>query len=357
MKIGFDARLINHPGIGRYVKNILRYMHAVSPEIEFLLYGEPAQLTQFKGARIVTCRAPVYSIREFLGNSFAGNLDVLHVPHFNAPLRFSGKLVLTIHDLIYLKFRESSTRLRQVVARPVIAHAIRNAARIIAVSENTKKDIIELFPAAQEKVMVIPEGVDPEFKAIEDSKVLEAVRKKYKLAQEFIVCVGSLKKHKNFEMLIDAYQELKAKGFRHSLVIVGRFRPREAHILEKIKTSDAQYIGEVPSSDLVALYNMASLLVLPSLYEGFGLVVLEAQACGLPVACSRAASLTEVAGDGALYFDPTSRREMAQAIKQLVSDGVLRKQLVVEGFQNLARFSWEKAAAATLEVYREACSG
>ena len=357
IKAAFDARMIDHPGIGRYIRNLLATMTGLSLDLELRVFGDPKKLAGFKNVKIEEYDAPVYHWRQFFSHPFKKyNPDVVHIPHFNVPLSGLKNLVVTIHDFIYLKIPESRPGFEKSIAvREVIHSAIRKADRIIAVSENTKKDIVEFAPESRDKISVIYEAVDPAFKMIQNSELKEAIRKKYRLPQEIILFVGSLKRHKNIERLIDAYKRLKEKGVRHRLVIIGRYRPREDEILKKINSCDALYLGEVPADDLVMLYNLADLFVLPSLYEGFGLPVLEAMACGLPVVCSNISSLPEVAGDAAHYFNPEETGDMADAMEKVLMDKNIRQRLIDKGLTNIKRFTWDKAALSTFMVYQGVC--
>lgn len=358
MKIGFDARMIGHPGIGRYIRNLLTAMVPIADGSEFLLYGECDKLSDFKTCERKKCLTSAYSLKEFFISPFnKDSLDIIHVPHFNAPFNNKNRLVVTIHDLIYIKFQESRPRfVPDILARGIISRAVKRAESIIAVSENTKKDIVENFPFAAKKVKVIHEAADPIFKKIDDEGKKDAVRKRYKLPGDFILCVSSLKKHKNIERLIDAYVDLKKRGINHRLVIVGRYRPREADILKKIRSSDAIYLGEVSADELVLIYNLADLMVVPSLYEGFGLPALEAMASGIPLAVSSVSSLPEVVGDAAVFFDPYDVKDISDKVYHVLNDEALRRSLIDKGSERVSNFSWEKTARGTLEVYKEVLS-
>jgi len=218
-------------------------------------------------------------------------------------------------------------------------------------TNNTKKDIIDYFPKAEEKISVVHEACDPEFKVIKDDKKKEALRQKYGLSNDVILFVGSLKRHKNILGLLDAYVDLKKKGIKQQLVIVGRYRPNESEILEKIKAEGVIYLGEVPSEDIVTLYNVSNLLVVPSLYEGFGLTALEAMACGVPVAASSTASLPEVVGEAAITFNPYKKEEISDAIFKALTDIKLRGHLIESGLARVKDFSWQKTAMKTLDLY------
>lgn len=353
MKIGFDARMIDHPGIGRYTHSLLNAMLDVAEDSEFILYGDPHKLVNFKNCGRREYAAPIYSWRGFFFNPFEEDeLDIVHIPHFNVPFQKRKKLVITIHDFIYLKFPEFSPYYKRIAAKHAIANAVKKADKIVAISENTKRDIIERFPDAEGKVEVIYEAAAPIFRRIDNESEKENIRNKYRLPSDIILYVGSLKRHKNIERLIDVYADLKSKGIHHKLVIIGRYRPREKEILKKIKTTDALYLGEVSSEDLVALYNLASLLVIPSLYEGFCLTALEAMTCGIPVVASSAASLPEVVGDAGLLFNPEETSDISDKIYEVLKNENLRQELIEKGLRRSANFSWEKVARKTLEIYK-----
>jgi glycosyltransferase involved in cell wall biosynthesis len=364
MRIGFDARMIDHPGIGRYIKNLLSAMLRLNTKYRFLIFGNKKLLTtynlQLTAAVIIHWDPPVYSIKEQISCPFKSHgLDIIHIPHFNVPLgvgkgigRGKEKLVVTIHDLIYTKFPQHLPFLKRKIAGYLIRRAVKKSAAIIAVSENTKNDIKEISPASSQKTEVIYEAVDPVFKIIEDKIYLERIKKKHSLPERIILFVGSLKKHKNIERLLDAYSKVK-KRMPCSLVIIGRYHSKEPGILKTIKNHDVIYLGEVPAEDLIGIYNLSTILVMPSLYEGFGLPVLEAFACGLPVAASNVSSLPEVVGAAGLLFDPYNVDDMADKIYKVLSDGSLRERLVKKGFKRCDNFSWKKTAEQTLAVYEQ----
>lgn len=359
MKVGFDARMLDHPGIGRYIKNLLHNLLSLPEDNKFILYGEPQRLSDFKRYRNCSIHRdsrPIYNLNEYLFHPFKrGELDIVHIPHFNIPFAKIERLIVTVHDLIYLNFPQLRPPwLKNIAIELVIKNAVNRASKIIAVSESTRKDILERFPRIKEKIEVIYEASESLFNKIEDREKLLRVRRKYSLPQEFILFVGSLKKHKNIERLIDAFSDLKkSKNIQEELVIVGRFRPREKKILEKINSSGVFYLGEVPSEDLAGIYNLASLLVLPSLYEGFGLPVLEAQSCGLPVVLSNIATLKEIAQDSAVFVNPYKIDEIRDALYNVITNTELRNGLIIKGYRNRERFSWQETARKTLSVYRE----
>jgi len=362
MRIGFDARMIDHPGIGRYISNLLKAMLELNSKHEFFLFGSKAKLSAFNlrlsAENFIEWNPPVYSLQEQVAPYEKYNIDIVHVPNFNVPFnigkgRGTGKLVVTIHDLIYTKFPEYLPSSKRKIARFLIKNAIKKAGKIIAVSNNTKKDIIDFNPTVREKIEVVHESVDPVFQRIDDQSKLRPVKEKYKLPDRFLLFVGSLRRHKNITRLLEAYKILKEDKISHKLVIIGRYDPKEPKILESIENADAAYLGEVPTEDLVIIYNLSSLFILPSLYEGFGLPILEAFACGLPVVASGVSSIPEVIDNPDALFDPNDARDIANVMRKILENEGLGLELINKGVNRLGFFSWKRAAENTLNVYNQ----
>jgi glycosyltransferase involved in cell wall biosynthesis len=231
----------------------------------------------------------------------------------------------------------------------------RRASGIITVSECSKRDIVRQYAVHPDRVSVVYEAAGPEFRPIAPERVEEA-RLRYALPDRYLLHVGTIEPRKNLTRLIEALQLLRDRGMHAPLVIVGgkgwlydTFFRR----LDQLSVRDAvQLTGYVPAVDLPLLYGAAVSVVMPSVYEGFGLPVLEAMGCGVPVACARTSSLPEVGGDAAVYFDPLDVPAMAQAIDDIWSKADLRAELRVRGLRQASRFSWERAAEETWAVYQ-----
>jgi glycosyltransferase involved in cell wall biosynthesis len=286
--------------------------------------------------------------------------DLVHLPHYNVPLLLSSPFVVTIHDLIHFRFPEYVGRgIRTQAARFLMKQALRRARKIIAVSQATREDLSRQFQVNPEKIRVILEAAgdfsDQKFSSGDAVRVSQ----KFKLPSSFLLYVGNLKPHKNLPRLIQAFQSLKKEGLKEDLVLVGGWDSKAAGArdLQKLIGSEAiHWIGAVDPKELAVLYSTAKGLVLPSLWEGFGLPVLEAFQAGLPVACSRIPSHQEIVGEKGLYFDPLSTAEMRSALQKLLTDSVARKELIQLSCERLQLFSWERAARETLDLYREALS-
>lgn len=358
MRIGFDARMTDHPGIGRYISCLLPEMIKQAPGDEFVLFGRPENLEDMApgdNVRIVRWNAPVYSLQEQIFLPYKGkDLDLVHVPHFNIPLFLDTRMVVTVHDLIYLLFPGSvPSPLAKHYAAFMINSAMKKAEKIIAVSGHTKADLVKMFGGGYDgKIDVIHEASGNAFGRIEDDAKLADVRSRYGLSENIILYVGSIKPHKNVGTLIEVHDKLKERGLPHQLVICGRWDKKENRLKSKVAGRDIRHIGEVPSEDLNALYSMADVLLHLSLYEGFGLTVLEAMQCGTPVVASDTSSLPEVAGESAYMVQPYDIERIADVVYNIILDKELKDNMREAGFERVKQFSWEKAARQTLEAYR-----
>jgi len=297
------------------------------------------------------------ALRHFLGlnmDRFFAGVDLFHATEHLLPRFSKVRTVFTLHDLIFLFHPETHKPMNRWFLTLMMPRFLRAADAVIAVSECTKRDAIRFYGIPEEKITVIYEGVNPRFRPA-SPEAIRAVREKYGLPERFILYVGTIEPRKNLTTLLEAFHYLLG-GHDLRLVIVGKkgwlyegfFR-----CLRDLGLEDRLiFTGYVPDEDLPAIYSAADLFVFPSLYEGFGLPVLEAMACGTPVVCSNTSSLPEVAGDAALLVDPTDVRALARVMERVLTDETLRASLRVKGIERARRFSWEDAAQKTLEVYQ-----
>jgi glycosyltransferase involved in cell wall biosynthesis len=236
-----------------------------------------------------------------------------------------------------------------------VPRSVRRATHILADSQATKNDLVELWNVSEEKVTVLLSGVGEAFRPIADKPQLELVRRKYNLGQQpYLFSVSTLQPRKNYQLLIRAFRPV-ADEYPHNLVIAGgkgwMFRQITAEIKKQGLEDRVKLIGFADDSDLPSLYSEASLFVFPSLYEGFGLPLLEAMACGVPVIASDASSLPEVAGDAALLLSPHLQEDWTQLMVQLLKAPDQRKEMVAAGFLQARRFTWRLAARKLLDIY------
>lgn len=282
---------------------------------------------------------------------FCGPVDLYHGLHFALPPTRKARKVLTVHDLTYLKFPEYffDHNLNERGYRCELPRGLSRADAVIAVSQQTREDLIDLMNVPEEKVCVIYEGVDSHFfNHIEDKQVV-AIRERYGLIRPYLVfLVGTPEPRKNLINTVAAARKA-APGL--PLALIGPEEP--IRTLLAGNSNNAVFIDVVPDAHLPALLSGAQISLYPSLYEGFGLPVIESMACGVPVITSNHGALPEVAGGAALLVDPESVDSIADAISELLNDNVLQDRLKVAGKKRAREFTWQKAAEATLSLYRE----
>ncbi|HHY54446.1 MAG TPA: glycosyltransferase family 4 protein [Chloroflexi bacterium] len=263
--------------------------------------------------------------------------------------------VLTVHDLIFERYPEHHTRRNVWFLKVGMRLFTRAATAIIAVSEHTRRDLIDLYGTAPEKVHVIYEGVDPVFRPAPADEVAH-VAAAYSPDRPYLLMVGTLEPRKNHAAALHALAQLKREGLPHRLVIAGGqgwlFEPIRRLVDELGLTQDVVFAGYVPAAELPPLYTGAACVLLPSLYEGFGFPALEAMACGAPVVCSDVSSLPEVTGAAALHIPPHDPAALAAAVRLVVTQPTLAAALRQQGLIRAARFRWETAAAETAALYR-----
>lgn len=283
-------------------------------------------------------------------------VDLVHSLASTAPLRGRFRRVVTVHDLIYARFPEAHAGIRDRGMRVLVPRAARRSDRVIADSQSTREDLITLLGIDPERIDVVPLGLGAPVRA--EALPERESRARWELGERQVLLGLSAKRpHKNLIALIDALAQVPSEE-RPVLVLPGYPTAHEAELREHARAlgvqSDVRFPAWLSAAELEGLWALASAFVFPSLYEGFGLPVLEAMARGVPVACSSASSLPEVAGEAALLFDPRSASEIAQALRRLLSDRELRERLRALGLQQAARFSWRRTARMTLDSYTRA---
>lgn len=270
--------------------------------------------------------------------------------------------VLTVHDLIFERYPQHHKLTNRLFLTVGMRLFVRAAHQVIAVSQQTKRDLIDLYKTPADKITVIYQGIDPTFKPAPPAEV-QRVRDQYTLRRAdgenrpYLLMVGTLEPRKNHVTAMRALARLKAAGLPHCLVIAGGegwlFAPIQAQVAALGLAEDVQFTGYVPAADLPALYRGATAVLQPTLYEGFGFPVLEAMACGVPVVCSNSSSLPEAAGGAALLVTPTDDEALAAAIQRLIVEPGLTEELCRQGIDRAARFRWEQCAAETVAVYQQ----
>lgn len=369
MKIAINTLplLDNRAGAERYTKNLIEHLirldgdhayHLVLSRINQALY-RPAQgsfqqtvvhlNTRRKGLRILS--EQLYLPRLLKRRQ----VDLLFSPCNIGPRNVSLPQVVTLFDLHWLLFPEFFSPWRLAYLRRALHWSGRRAAAVLTISENSKKDLVNLLGLPEEKITVTYPGLDPVFEKVPSAEEHTALRQTFGLRDKFILFVGQLHRRKNALGLIRAFQLLKEQGaMEHQLVLAGGDGDGSSEIRESLRRLPPEEIivtGCLPDEAIRTLYYQAACLVYPSLYEGFGLPVLEAMACGCPVITSDVSSLPEVAGPAALLINPRRVDDLARAIHRVLTDPDLSPSLREKGFQQARKFSWENTARETIAVF------
>lgn len=274
--------------------------------------------------------------------------------HLLMPLR-GVPTVLTVHDLIFKLFPEHHKRLNHVFLNNAMPLFVERADAIITISEASKRDLIAHYKTPPEKITVVYEAAAPEFIAPTHEDI-QRVKTAYQLPEQFLLVVGTIEPRKNYSRLVRAFAILRETYPDLKLVVVGSKGWLFESFFETIAAlsveDDVLFPGYVPDADLPAVYGAATVAVMPSIYEGFGLPVLEAMSCGTPVAASNAASIPELGGDAARYFDPYDLDAMVATLDEILDNESLQVQMQEDGFAQAAKFSWRRTAQETIDVYR-----
>lgn len=369
-RIGIDARMYSarFTGIGRYNYELIHHLVAQDTENTYVIFLNDPEYSEFEtfapNVEKVLVNARHYSLKEqttFLKKLMEAKLDLMHFTHFNSPLLYPGKQVVTIHDLTlsFYPGKKMTAPHYRAAYNLSIWGVTRKAKRIIAISENTKKDLRELLHVPEKKIRVIYEGAAATFQDDKDPVKIADVRQRYGLERQFILYAGVWRSHKNVGGLIEAYAHMVQQGYAGDLVITGRQDPLYNEVPDGIAKHKLEgrvhCVGLVPEEDLGVLFNAAQCFVFPSFYEGFGLPALEAFAAGTPVAASNTSCLPEICGEGnALFFNPQDPEDMAKKILQAATDEPTRQRLIQNGKERLKVFSWAKMARETHDLYMEA---
>jgi len=289
-------------------------------------------------------------------------VDVIHHPFsFLNPLSLTIPSVLTFHDMQHEFFPEYFSAYELKVLKEFYRPSAEQATRIIAISEYVKSSLVEKYEIIPDKIDVIYNGYNSQYRIIEDRDGLEKIRSKYALHRPFIYYPAATWPHKNHKRLLTSLKIIKERfAFDGQLVLTGVAMKSNKEVLEDIRHlglgDTVKVLGYVPYNDLPYLYNLARLMVFPSLFEGFGIPLIEAMACGCPIACSNVTSIPEIAGDAGVMFDPASVEDMAEKVWGLWNNEAMRQELKLKGLERVKRFSWDSTARETIKVYGKVAS-
>jgi glycosyltransferase involved in cell wall biosynthesis len=367
VRIGIDARKLRDYGIGTYVRNLLRQLARLDGSEDYVVFCHDADFETVTtlGPRFKPVReeADNYSMREQVAIPIdvrREGIELFHAPHYVLPPLTPCRSVVTIHDCIHLRFPQYlPSRLGYAYARAQMWSATHRAARVITVSEASKRDILRYFRVAESRIDVIYNAIDDRFWQPPDVDEIDRVRQRYQLNAPFVLYAGNIKPHKNLERLIEAFHLLRQDpAFKDvQLLIIGDEVSKYATLRRAVHRhklhKHVRFFGFVPDRTLAALYRLANVFVFPSLYEGFGLPPLEAMASGTPVITSNVSSLPEVVGDAAVMIDPYEPAAIADAMQRVLTDETLRADLRRRGLARAREFSWERSIARVHEIYAE----
>ncbi|KJU87424.1 group 1 glycosyl transferase [Candidatus Magnetobacterium bavaricum] len=365
-------------GIGFYVHNIVKKLVTLAPENDYYLYDALtkerlytiirvdrrlsalerfSQISSVQFPYMTAARAALFLSSLTPGRSRLNmdKADVFWGTNCRGIYKPRMKTVVTVHDMSHEYFPETFHPDVLSYLKRYLAEAASNAHTLIAVSENTKMDIVKFLHVDPSKIKVTHVGVSEDFHLIHDLNLLNAIKGKYNLPDNFVFALGTIQPRKNISRLLQAFAALcDNPSFKHRLVISGAYGWKNKDVYSSIAglgiTDRVSFTGYVAQGDLPVIYNLADVFVYPSLYEGFGSPVIEAMACGVPVVTSNVSSIPEVAGNCALLVNPTNVNDIAMAIEKILSDSNLRQSLTTQALQHVRKFTWQRCATETLAV-------
>jgi glycosyltransferase involved in cell wall biosynthesis len=365
LNIGINARFIQTKisGIGKYVLQLMRHIPTFgNNHYYFYEYGHVPIERPIKGDNIHYVIPKVYTknrtLRIFWEQMLFSRqvkkdkIKIFHGPSFMLPVFKPCKSVITVHDLTFVHYPQGFNFSTRLYYKLFFRRSLENADMIIADSEATKKDLMQIYNIPVNKIQTIYLGVDEIFKNVTDKKKIKEVKRKYSLPEKYFLFVGLLSPRKNVRRALKAFAQLHTE---HKFVIVGNKGWLYEPIFKLIEDLNLKerviFTKYADSEDLPAIYSCAEALIFPSLYEGFGLPIVEAMACGCPVITSNISSMPEVAGDAAILINPYNVEEIKNAMNTIMINKKVRMDLIKKGYENIKRFSWQKMAEKTVKVY------
>jgi glycosyltransferase involved in cell wall biosynthesis len=382
MRIGINALFLQRPatGMGQHLFHLLQGLDEHDPENHYVLlsprfrHSSAGRFPQLSDRfRNVEVASPVRRLGErfetlwweqigIVRTCWQEHIELLHVPYFAAPYLLPARTVVTVHDVIPLVLSDYRVRRESRMYSGLMASTVRRANAIITVSEYSKQDIMRTLGIPEERIYVIGNAVDATYHPITDGRLIDLVRERYGIGEKYVLYFGGFDVRKNVERVLQAYHGLPPSlKNEYQLVVAGRLhlpghplypdprpRVRELGLDDRVVVT-----GQIREQDKAPLYSGATAYLFPSLYEGFGIPVLEAMACGAAVITSNSSALPEVAGDGAMLIDPEDVGQITSAIEQILDNVALREDLRQRAVQRAHQFNWKLVAQQTLDVYRK----
>lgn len=366
MKIGFDAKraFFNRSGLGNYSRNTLLLLAEYYPDHEYLLYTPSAKDTlDFNLPNAILKTPQGWTNRKlkslwrslWMAKDLARDqVGLFHGLSNQLPKniqKFKGKSVVTIHDLIFLRYPELYKKADRMIDTRKFRHAAENADRVISVSEQTKADLVDFFEISAQKIDVVYQGCHPIFQQKASQEIKEQLREKYQLPQNFILSVGTIEARKNIGVVVQALQK---HTIDIPLVVVGQPTP----YLEEVKAmaqpkAPVIFLHQVPLQDLPVLYQLAKVFIYPSLFEGFGIPIVEALFSDTPVITSQGSCFPESGGEAAYYIDPNEVDSVAEGIREVLDDSALQQSMITKGQSHRLKFTDKVVAQNMMQVYQE----
>ncbi len=378
MRIAFDytAGIRQGAGIGNYVRQLVRALLEQDPTNQYILLtsGRPTRERPFPKAENVQGRS-IYIPDRYLNliwyrwrlplyaTYFTSQVDIYHGPDFALPpIGKKLRKVVTVHDLAFLDYPEYAVPALAAYLKKVVPEAVEAADVVCTVSHEVSRTLVKHFHTPSEKLVVIPNGVNPYFRRVTDPVLLGATRHKFGLKHPLVLAVSTLEPRKNHIGLIKAFYQAQKKKHGPTMLALaggkGWLYEETQRLVEELRLEQkVRFLGHVSDHDLVMLYSLADVFAFPSFAEGFGVPPLEAMACGAPVITSNTTSLPEIVGDAAIQVDPYNTGELARAINRVLEDKQLQEELRQKGYERVKHFTWEKSAHKQLTVYQRLYEG
>ncbi len=365
MRLALDARKLTDFGIGTYLSHLVRGL-AARPELLLTLIvragHEQRASSLAPSARILATAAQGYSFKENLqlpAMLWREKVDLVHFPHYTVPPALPRPVVVTVHDIIHLYYPPRQRRqLAILYLRWMMRSALRRARRVITVSRASRRDLVSLFGADPNRLVVVPQGVDKNLDCRPSTASLEALKQRYDLRAPLVMVVGNDKPHKNLDVVLRSYHlAVRRHRLPGQLLFIGGLQPSSAvgqRALRLGLEARVRCLGRIPSSDLHGLYHVSAVLLHAALYEGFGLPVLEAMRTGLPVITANFGAQRELGEGVARLVNPLDVDELAAALDRVLVDDVLRRRMVEAGRRRAESLSWDRTVDETMAVYRQA---
>jgi len=369
MRIGFDATALppKPVGAGRYIVRLVRSLAGLHTEHELVVFVQDDRRLLIDSPSIENVRwvetPEISPARRLFWEQTAlprlaraADIDLLHSPHYTRPLNLPCASVVTFHDMTFFLYPELHTRAKRLFFPWMMRLSSRRADAIIADSESTRRDAMQILHIPADKIITVSLGIGDEFRRITDASLLEDCRRRYELPQDFFLYVGLVEPRKNLPLLLGAYARLVQVEDPPPLVVVGRMGWMVEDVFRQIESLQLQdrvkFTGYIPDPDLPLVYNLAQILLYPSRYEGFGFPPLEAMACGTPVITTAVSAMQDQVGEAGLLVPPQDEPALFDAMRRLMHDRLLRDDLSTRGQRQANNFTWDQTALKTLQVYQ-----